>query len=366
MVWIRSVFLSLFFFLFLGGIKLNGQTVQTDSLEEKKSFVAAYPFAFYLPETRWGFGGAGILTYFPGKEKSINPSLWQLGGAYTLNKQILLYASYQLFLRENKTELFGEIGYYDYVYPYFGSGNNTSFDKEEKYFAKYPRIHFNYLERIKNNFRAGVLLKFDKFKISEINQGGLLESVNQLGVEGGVVTNVGFLMRYDTRDNVFQPAKGLFSTLEATTSSSFFGSKYVYREISLNLAAYFKLRTNHVLATNLFLGSQNGEVPFYKLLSIGGPKKGRGIIEGRYRGENVVLLQAEYRFPVFRRFGGVAFASTGRVGSTFKELGIFDFHHNFGAGLRFVLDKNNKLRLRLDIGFGSDKPAFYFTVGEAF
>ncbi len=80
----------------------------------------------------------------------------------------------------------------------------------------------------------------------------------------------------------------------------------------------------------------------------------------------VFLLQLEYRFPIFRRFGGVAFASAGRVATSFVNLGILDYHHNVGAGLRFLLDKNNKLRLRLDVGFGSEKPAFYFTVGEAF
>jgi hypothetical protein len=31
-----------------------------------------------------------------------------------------------------------------------------------------------------------------------------------------------------------------------------------------------------------------------------------------------------------------------------------------------LLDKESRLRLRLDFGFGGDELAFYFTVGEAF
>ncbi len=358
------------FLAFSGEISGQSDTLDIketqDTTEAKKNFLAAYPIAFYLPETRLAFGGACIYTYFPGKEKSSNPSLWQMGGAYTLNKQILLYVSYQLFLRKNRTEIFGEIGYFDYVFPYFGTGNATIYDQEEKYFANFPRIYFNYLERVKGNFRMGGVVKFDWFNIKETLNDGLLESTQVLGIDGGVVTNAGLLMRYDSRDIVFLPNKGLFATLEVTRSGKLLGSEYPYTEVFLNASAYFSLKKNHVLATNLVTGSQVGEVPFYKLLTMGGPKRPRGIIEGRYRDKSLLLLQMEYRFPIYKRFAGVAFASTGRVAEKYKDLASAGFHYNVGGGLRFVLDKNNKLRLRLDVGFGSDKPAFYFTVGEAF
>ncbi len=344
----------------------SAQTEVPDSVEARKSFIAAYPIIFYLPETRLAFGGACIYTYFPGKEKSSNPSLWQMGGAYTLNKQILLYASYQLFLRKNRTELFGEIGYYDYVFPFFGTGNETIYEQEEKYFANFPRVYFNYLERVKGNFRAGGVLKFDLFNIKEYKEDGLLDYSEVSGIKGGVVTNAGVLMRYDSRDVVFLPAKGVLATLEVTRSGKLLGSEYPYTEVFLNTSAYFSFKKEHVLATNLVTGFQKGNVPFYKLLTMGGPRRPRGIIEGRYRDKQLLLLQMEYRFPIYKRFAGVAFGSTGRVAEEFRDLVRAGYHYNFGGGLRFVLDKKNQLRLRLDVGFGSDKPAFYLTVGEAF
>jgi outer membrane protein assembly factor BamA len=369
MIMFKTTILGTLFCLLLCFAFLNRSTAQTvvsDSVETKKSFIAAYPIIFYLPETRLAFGGACIYTYFPGKEKSSNPSLWQMGGAYTLNKQILLYASYQLFLRKNRTELFGEIGYFDYVFPYFGTGNKTVFQQEESYFANFPRVYVNYLERVKGNFRAGGVLKFDLFNIKQYKKEGLLDNSEVSGIEGGVVTNAGLLMRYDSRDIVFLPSKGIFATLEVTRSGKLLGSEYPYTEVFLNTSAYFSIKKNHVLATNLVTGIQNGDVPFYKLLTMGGPKRPRGIIEGRYRDKNLLLLQMEYRFPIYKRFAGVAFASTGRVAGTFKDLASAGYHYNVGGGLRFVLDKKNKLRLRLDVGFGSDEPAFYLTVGEAF
>lgn len=372
MIYFKKIFPGLSLCLLLLGSffnRVNAQSPVQDTVETeeaKKSFIAAYPIIFYLPETRLAFGGACIYTYFPGKEKSSRPSLWQIGGAYTLNKQILLYASYQLFLRQNRTELFGEIGYFDYVFPFYGTGNATVFEQEENYFASFPRIYFNYLEQVKQNFRIGGVVKFDLFKIKEYKEEGVLDNGQFPGIEGGAVTNAGLLMRYDSRDIVFLPTKGIFATLEATRSGKLLGSEYPYTEIFFNASAYFSLKKKHVLATNLVTGSQQGEVPFYKLLTMGGPKRPRGIIEGRFRDKNLLLFQLEYRFPIYKRFAGVAFASTGRVAEKYTDLLDAGFHYNYGAGLRFVLDKKNQLRIRLDVGFGSDEPAYYLTVGEAF
>ncbi len=170
----QKIFGLLLLWCLLNPVGADGQELTMDSTVAKKSFLAAYPFIFYLPETRFGFGGAGVYTYFPGKVKSDRASLWQLGGAYTLNKQILLYASYQLFLRQDRTELSGEIGYYDYVYPYYGIGNNTVFGNEEKYYANFPRMNITYLERVNTYFRLGLLVKFDYFNISKMCDGFLL------------------------------------------------------------------------------------------------------------------------------------------------------------------------------------------------
>jgi len=95
--------------------RLSSQPVSIDSTDSRyESFLAVYPLLFYFPETRLGFGATGVFNYYPGTVKSSRPSQWQVGTAYTLNKQLLIYGSFQYFLRQKRTELFGEIGYYDY------------------------------------------------------------------------------------------------------------------------------------------------------------------------------------------------------------------------------------------------------------
>ena len=130
-----------------------------DTLQSSQErFLAVYPLVFYFPETRLGFGGAGVLQYYPGKVKSSRPSAWQVGAAYTLNKQVLTYAFYQYFLNENRLELFGELGYYDYFYFYYGIGNETLFDEEETYFVRFPRFRASVLQEVFPGIRVGRLV----------------------------------------------------------------------------------------------------------------------------------------------------------------------------------------------------------------
>jgi hypothetical protein len=37
-----------------------------------------------------------------------------------------------------------------------------------------------------------------------------------------------------------------------------------------------------------------------------------------------------------------------------------------GAGLRFQVDKKERVNIRFDMGFGGGQPGYYLTIGEAF
>jgi hypothetical protein len=80
----------------------------------------------------------------------------------------------------------------------------------------------------------------------------------------------------------------------------------------------------------------------------------------------MLILQAEYRIPIFWRFGLVLFGGTGQVADELSQMDLDGLHFNIGAGIRFMLDPKEKLNLRFDVGKGTDKPGFYLTFGEAF
>jgi outer membrane protein assembly factor BamA len=100
---------------------------------------------------------------------------------------------------------------------------------------------------------------------------------------------------------------------------------------------------------------------------LGGSYWMRGYYYGRYRDKNMVTFQTEYRFPLFWRFGGVAFAGLGDVAPEFKKFNTKTIKWTFGTGLRFTFDAQEKINARLDFGFGNDGNfGFYAMVVEAF
>ena len=92
----------------------------------------------------------------------------------------------------------------------------------------------------------------------------------------------------------------------------------------------------------------------------------RGYYEGRYRDKNLLLFQAEYRFPIWKILGGTVFGSSANLGERISDLAVDRTKVAAGCGLRLMLNPVNRLSLRFDMAFGKNSDAFYFTVNEAF
>jgi len=64
---------------------------------------------------------------------------------------------------------------------------------------------------------------------------------------------------------------------------------------------------------------------------------------------------------------GVSFLSGGTVAASYSEIFENDYKISFGAGLRIVLNKKDRVRLRLDYGRTiNEGGAIYITINDAF
>ncbi len=99
---------------------------------------------------------------------------------------------------------------------------------------------------------------------------------------------------------------------------------------------------------------------------IGGPKRMRGYIEGRFRDNQAAVVQLELRKMFFKRWGATGFISMGSVSENLQNLWNKPFKYSGGAGIRYQLDPSKKLNIRLDYGITPEGGNFYFTFGEAF
>ena len=92
----------------------------------------------------------------------------------------------------------------------------------------------------------------------------------------------------------------------------------------------------------------------------------RGYFNGRYRDNDLMCVQAEYRLHLFKRFSAVGFAGEGDVNGKFSRLSLAYLKYSGGAGLCFAINKNEKQHIRFDYGTGKDNRGFYIQFGEAF
>ncbi|MBK9733724.1 MAG: BamA/TamA family outer membrane protein [Saprospiraceae bacterium] len=340
--------------------------VSIDTLKPRNQLLA-YPIIFYLPETNWGFGAAGFYSFrFKGESTKSNPSQIQFSVNYTLNKQIILSFPFELYTDNNHWKFKGELGYYRYQYYFFGIGNETKKVNRESFQANYPRLRLDVLRKWNNMF-FGLRYRFDQFDIAKIKEAGLLEKILLNKPKGGTLSGLGLVIQLDTRDFIYNPTKGHYIDSELFVNDSWTASDYNYLRLSIDAAKYVRLANEHTLAFHMYSANITGNPLFYDLPFFGSPKLVRGYIDRRFIDKNILVLQTEYRYPIYKRFQGVAFFASGNVASTFSHLIKTGFKSSFGLGFRFTLNKTDRVRLRVDYGRTlHEGGSFYVTINDAF
>jgi outer membrane protein assembly factor BamA len=182
---------------------------------------------------------------------------------------------------------------------------------------------------------------------------------------------------WDSRDGPISPSRGLYAK---ATYSAFFegllGGDSNWQQLGFDARTYFRLSRDarHKLAF-WFSGDfvVAGTAPYLDLPATGMDtygRSGRGYPQGRFRGQELVYGEAEYRWTATRNglFGMVAFLNTQTLRSEETGEKLFDsFATGAGVGVRLMLNKRSQTNLCFDIGWGKDgSRAVYFAVQEAF
>lgn len=356
-----------------------------DTTKKKRNF-AVLPLIFYTPETSWAFGVGGTYSFrFKDEPETSRPSQFVTGLSYTLENQFLSYLSFQLFKNDEQYKIYGEVGYYRYFFYFYGIGNeedylygDTTLAYEETYNSNFPRLKLNALREVRPNLYVGVQSWFDNQKIfrKDTTQFGRLQDNSLTGSDGGFVAQLGAVVNYDDRNNVFYPTEGNLIEVLATFNTSFLGSDFNFQRYLIDAAKYVTFNDKHTIAVNAVGDFVVGDAPFFQMAELGGTKRMRGYYQGRYRDKNAVLVQAEYRVPILQnviksgffkdRFKVVVFGSYGGIAPTISDFDLADFKYTYGAGLRFRLTDAG-INLRLDYGRTKDGSGnFYITFNEAF
>lgn len=342
-------------------------TPPPDSIPRKKRYaVVPLPLLFYTPETRFGFGASVFCTFNFKNDSAFAPrSNVSLLFAYTLNKQIMSSLPFNLFLKNREYQVYGELTYNKYFFNFYGVGNDQPPGFVERFGYELPRIRLTAVKRIAPRFYLGPRYAYDKFSLFDLDTSGQLIKGEIPGSRGGTVSGFGLVALYDSRDNVYSPSRGFWGELVVYHDDPLTGSSFNYTRITLDVCKYFSYKKN-IFALNAYTLYSDAELPFFQMAALGGSRRMRGFYEGRYRGNNALVFQAEYRRQLIGILGFTVFADIGQVAHRYDAFHPDNWRYTYGVGLRLMSDKIQKINLRIDIGVGNNKLLPYFTIGEAF
>lgn len=372
--WLCSGILSIF--LSSQIISANPGEQADEQTQQQRTSLVVLPVIFYMPETKWGAGVGGIYAFRPllSNEKT-RPSSLYFVIFYTQLKQFSIELEPELYLKKEAYLINGSLSWSKYPDKFFGIGNKTPDAWEQGYTPQIISFKLALQKRLyaKENIYLGIQYAFENYKMKKIESSPELIPAEQLlalqkinGSQGGTTSGLGFNLKWDTRDNIFFPGKGNYFQISTYFFIKALSSDFKYSSLEVDLRKYFSLFSGQVLAFQGLVQSRSGTAPFYSLSKLGGESVMRGYYSGRYRDKILLAFQAEYRLPIWKRFGLVGFIGAGDVAEKFGDFRVADFKYSVGWGIRFKIVPSEGTNLRLDFGYGKGTSGVYFTASEAF
>ena len=288
---------------------------------------------------------------------------------FTVRRQLVFAAEGNIFFPSEKYILHTIASVSRFPDKFWGLGNTAPASNQENYAISQVDIFPQLVRKVYRNFFAGIGYEYQDVFEFDYNTGGksLFDQENITGRYGGHISGASFILTWDTRNNAFSPSRGLYAQYVFGTYQDLLGSQFNFAIQNWDIRKYFPLRKRRVLAMQFNMIITNGNVPIRNMSNIGSNSFMRGYYEGRFTDQDLVAAQVEYRTPVWKRWGVVFFAGGGKVSSRFFDLiDLSRIKPSLGVGLRFSLNSQEKLNLRIDSGFGRQSQGTYINMGEAF
>lgn len=340
-----------------------------DSTNKTTTGFFMFPLLYYTPDTRFAFGAMGIY-YFNIKNKETGEktrlSYARALADYTLNKQFDAWANWYIFLKDEEYISEGDIRYQNFIDRYYGIGNTTKKEDELLYSYNLGLLDFVISKQVANRFFVGLEYRYEQYINMELESENRVLWDNTNGTNGIFNSGIGTVLLYDTRNSSVNASEGIFFESRLLTNQKFLGATRNFSTLSMKASTYYQFKPKNILAFQVAHNSAWGDVPFTDMPVLGGDNILRGYAKNRFRDNNFSAFQAEYRFPLFWRFGMVTFAGLGDIYNQFTDVSLNTIKYSLGAGLRFTINRAENLNVRMDYGIGRQNTGFYILLTEAF
>jgi hypothetical protein len=332
---------------------------------ERRHVLIPRPLVFHDTETGWSAGMDVFHSYRPrGSDRP--PSMNHLYGVYTSTGMAMAMLSTAVHTEGDLYRLGGHASYMHFPQVFYGIGRDLPMDAGEPYTSRSATLDLSVRRRFGPRLVLGAGWSGERYTLLERDPSGRLADGSISGSDGGVVSSVSIQAGLDTREGLPSTRRGSYLVVTGRGADPVLGSDFRFARLRLDARHFTPLPAGQVLGLHAVTTFTFGDAPFQSLPRMGGDDIMRGYSPAFHRDRHLVAAQAEYRVPLWWRFGAVGFTGAGAVA---PDLAAFDrdaVRLSYGGGLRFAINRAQRLNFRADFGMGSDGSRLHVSVGEAF
>ncbi|HVW14949.1 MAG TPA: hypothetical protein VHB54_14030 [Mucilaginibacter sp.] len=340
-----------------------------------KPVISAVPAFGYSLQSRMAVLVSGNAAFRTAPQSRI--SVVNYSTAYTQNGQFTLPILWNIWSSDNTYNFVGDMRFYSYPQSTYGLGSSTDIGNQDPMNYDYVRFSGTVLRHVAGQFYMGAGYVMDNhWNISHVASGtGVLPGfVNYGTVTHTVSSGLTFTSFFDSRDMPISASKGFYAMFQFRDNLAALGSTGAWSSVILDVRKYLKFPANsgNVLALWSYDWlTVSGRPPYLDLPSTlwdANTNAGRGYIQGRFRGAQMVYGEAEYRYQISSNglVGGVFFVNAQSF-SAMPGTKLQAIQPGYGPGLRLKLNKASNTNICLDYGFGTQgSKGLFVNVGDLF
>lgn len=333
------------------------------------------PVLGYSQETGLEFGALPMYSFYTERTDTLTRSSAISGMAtYTSKKQSNFYLKTDLWMPFNKFHINSELRYKDFPFNFYGTGNQTREADLELVTQKLFRLSGEVEKRMAPGAFTGATFSYENYRFTYPTPGGF--EPNPFTVfdrDGGQVLYLGLSQILDNRNSNTYSTRGTLIKIGYSYAPDFFGGDNFTGSLTrIDVRNFRSFGDKKVLGIQgVYQSLQGSRAPFYLLPQLGSDMIMRGYYSGRFRDQNLLAMQAEFRYRFIPRLGVAAFAAAGTTYAN-RRMNFGDVKPAAGGGLRYFFDINRGLSIRMDYAVGEKRAGekrqsgFYLSLGEAF
>lgn len=348
---------------------------KTQDTVTTKPSLTVIPALGYTLVTRLAFVLSGNVVFRTGPQSRISTIIGST--AITENKQFTFPIQTNIWSKNNNYNFVGDYRYYKYPQSTYGLGSSSNINNRDPMDYSYFEFYETVLRHVTGNIYLGMGYIFDNhWDISD--KGNVDGTVSDYSIYGKTAHTIssGFTLNglLDSRDNAINPSKGGYISVQYRDNYGFLGSTSNWQSLIVDARKYVKFPegSDNVLALWsydwLILNGRPGYLDLpatqWDTFSV----TGRGYIQGRFRGAQMVYAEAEYRYKITDDglLGGVIFLN-GQSFSAAPGTSLQGIQPGYGPGVRIKLNTISKTNISIDYGFGREgSRGLFIDVGEIF